>query len=451
MNRETFMDRGLVRVGSIATLIVLIGLTTSNSWGQQFSAFDRSRAQDMFREISSDVKKHYYDPTFHGISWDARIGETKEKIAAADSMNRALSVMAAALDALNDSHTFLLPPSHVDRYDYGWQAQVIGERCFVIRVRPGSDAEKKGVKPGDELEALNGYNPSRDNLWRMQYTFNMLRPQPFLRLDLRDPTGKQRQVDAITTTLERKRLTNLTGAGANDIWDIIRESEDAAKLERAQFVEFGNDLGILRFPGFFFSESEIDSMIGKVRKHKALILDLRENPGGSVDTLKYLIGGCFEKEIKVGDRVGRSDRKPMVAKSHGNPFTGKLIVLVDSKSASAAELFARVIQIEKRGVVFGDRSSGSVMEAKRYSYHAGLDIMIFYGASITDADIIMADGKSLEHNGVLPDEVILPSAEDLANGRDPILAHAAETVGVRLSPEAAGKLFPYQWPKSGGL
>src|ERR1035438_9004950 len=116
MNRETFMDRGLVRVGSIATLIVLIGLTTSNSWGQQFSAFDRSRAQDMFREISSDVKKHYYDPTFHGISWDARIGETKEKIAAADSMNRALSVMAAAVDALNDSHTFLLPPNRSEEH-----------------------------------------------------------------------------------------------------------------------------------------------------------------------------------------------------------------------------------------------------------------------------------------------------------------------------------------------
>jgi carboxyl-terminal processing protease len=188
-------------------------------------------------------------------------------------------------------------------------------------------------------------------------------------------------------------------------------------------------------------------MVGKARKHKALILDLRGNPGGSVETLKYLIGGCFEKEIKIGDRIGRSEQKPMIAKLHGHPFTGKLVVLVDSKSASAAELFARVVQIEKRGTVLGDLSSGSVMEAKHYSYKAGIDTVVFYGASITDADIVMTDGKSLEHNGVVPDEIMLPSAEDLANGRDPVLARAVEKVGGKLDPEAAGKLFPYEWAK----
>ena len=87
------------------------------------------------------------------------------------------------------------------------------------------------------------------------------------------------------------------------------------------------------------------------------------------------------------------------------------------------------------------------MESKHYNYKSGLDTVIFYGASITDADLVMSDGKSLEHNGVLPDEVVLPSGDDLANGRDPVLAHAVEAVGVRLSPEAAGKLFPYEWPK----
>jgi C-terminal processing protease CtpA/Prc len=58
----------------------------------------------------------------------------------------------------------------------------------------------------------------------------------------------------------------------------------------------------------------------------------------------------------------------------------------------------------------------------------------------------MADGNTLEHVGVMPDEVSLQSPQDIAAGRDPVLAHAVETLGVKITAEEAGKAFPYEWP-----
>ena len=164
------------------------------------------------------------------------------------------------------------------------------------------------------------------------------------------------------------------------------------------------------------------------------------------DTLERMVGNVMDHDVKISDRIGRKKTKPQLAKTVGEKaFAGKIIVLVDSQSASAAELFARVMQLEHRGIVLGDRTSGSVMEAKGYGYSQGVDTVISYGFSVTDADLIMKDGKSLEHVGVTPDEVIIPTARDLATGRDPVLARAMEIAGGKLDPADAGKLFPFEW------
>jgi C-terminal processing protease CtpA/Prc len=57
----------------------------------------------------------------------------------------------------------------------------------------------------------------------------------------------------------------------------------------------------------------------------------------------------------------------------------------------------------------------------------------------------MADGNSLEHRGVVPDQIILPSPEELAAGADPQLAVALQAAGVNMSSSAAGQLFPMRW------
>ena len=63
-----------------------------------------------------------------------------------------------------------VPPRKASRTEYGWRMQMIGDKCFITAVQPGSDAEAKGLKPGDEIYSWDGYEPTRDNLWKMQYS-----------------------------------------------------------------------------------------------------------------------------------------------------------------------------------------------------------------------------------------------------------------------------------------
>jgi len=102
-----------------------------------------------------------------------------------------------------------------------------------------------------------------------------------------------------------------------------------------------------------------------------------------------------------------------------------------------------VVKIEKRGLVIGDRTAGRVMESKTFQHPVGSS---YSGTSVTIANLIMTDGKSLEGRGVVPDLVILPGAGDLASGDDPVLAMAARQLGVELTPAEAGRLFPFEWP-----
>ena len=184
--------------------LVILGTLLQNANAQSLSKLDRARAEQMLQAIASDVTKHYYDPKINGVDWRARVAEYKQKLDSATSMNMALSVIAATLDSLNDTHTYFLPPDRPYIHDFGWNIQVIGNRCFVTEVRPGSDAESKGVKPGDQVLSIDGYDPSPENLWRLKYIFDLLRPQPSLGLVLLSPMGQQRQVD-ITAKIEQRR------------------------------------------------------------------------------------------------------------------------------------------------------------------------------------------------------------------------------------------------------
>ncbi len=441
------MNRSAIAV-CIAVLLLGFGWASRLNAQQaqtKISKLEHDEVMQMLITISDDVKKHYFDKNLRGLDWNANVKNFAGRIDNAPSLNRGLSEVAAALDVLDDSHTFFLPPPRPYKHSYGWIISMTGKKCFVLQVKPGSDAESKGVKPGDEVLTINGYVPARENLWKMNYVYDVLRPQPGLHVALQTPEGEHKELDIVASMRELPKVRDLTGDG---IWDYFREIENYSHESRMRWKTAEDGIMILKFPSFSYMQSQVDEVMGQARKNKSLIIDLRGNPGGSVETLREFLKNFFDHEVKIADRQMRGNGKPEMAKPHGKDvFTGKLMVLVDSRSASASEVLARVVQLEKRGTVLGDQSAGAVMESVRFNYHIGFETRVFYGASITEADLIMADGKSLEKVGVAPDEVVLVSAKDLAAGRDPVLARAVELAGGKLSPEAAGKLFPYEWPK----
>jgi C-terminal processing protease CtpA/Prc len=322
--------------------------------------------------------------------------------------------------------------------------QSFGDDCYVIAVKPKSDAEAKGLKPGDKVLKVDGVAPNRANLWIYQYLYTALAPRPVVNMEVQTAGEPPRQLEVKAKVQTGRQVRDLTET--IDFNAYLREQADEAHLTDHIFYEVGKDTIIWRMPTFDMENDAVDERIDKVKKFKTLIIDLRRNAGGAVETLQRLVGNLFDHDVTIGDMKLRKESKPMLAKTRGDSgFKGQVIVLVDSGSNSASEVFARVMQLEKRGTVIGDRTGGKVMRSRLYSHQIGLDTVVYYGVSVTDADLIMADGKTLEGTGVTPDELVLPTPDELRAQKDSVLARAVAIAGGTLDPVEAGKLFPFKW------
>ena len=411
---------------------------------QTFGSQDRDRGALMLKIIKDDISSHYYDPGFHGIDLDARFKLAESKIKLTKSNAEVFGVIAQVLLDFNDSHTIFIPPQRQSSIEYGWLMKMSGENAYITEVKPHSDAEAQGLKSGDQVLSIDGIRPTRANTWIFYYLYYQLAPRPLVKLVVQSPGEPARPLEVKAQVQLNKRTLDLTDT--IDLNKFFREEEDDELMDAHRFSDFGEDLIIWKMPKFNLSRDEVDAQIDRVKNHRALILDLRGNFGGAEETLLRLIGNLCDHDVTVGELKRRKETKPMLAKTRGEGgFKGKLVVLVDSESASAAEVLARVMQLEKRGVVIGDHTSGKVMRSRVYSHRMGLETVIMYGVNVTDADIIMSDGISLEGAGVTPNLVLLPEATNLRAHEDPVLSGAASLLGVKLDAGEAGKLFPFKW------
>jgi C-terminal processing protease CtpA/Prc len=423
--------------------VALLAPISGTARAQDITAFDRDRGLLMLRAVRRDLEQYYYDSTYHGLDLAARFDSATARVRAAQSNGEILGIIALLLLELNDSHTWFLAPQRVNEIDHGWDLQMFGDSCYVVDVDPKSDAAAQGITVGDQVLAVNRFAPSRQDLWKVLYWIHNVDPQPVVELIVRSRTGAVRRLVVRAKVTPGQRIIDLTGSdGGSDIGRLIRKQEDAERRRHDVFVRFDTTALIWRM-NWFRGEEAMDDGMDRAAKSAALILDLRRNPGGLEAALLRLLGRLLPARDTIGFIQRRRERRPLVVKPVGRrPYAGKVVVLLDSRSASAAELLGRTLQLRGRAVVVGDRSTGAVQRSIGHHHQVGTQTAVLYAASITDADIVMSDGARLEHAGVVPDETLLPTAEDLAAGRDPVLARALELVGVPIHADSAGKLLP---------
>jgi C-terminal processing protease CtpA/Prc len=416
----------------------------NEAYAKSDAKLNRTRALEALAWIKETIEERYYDKNYHGVDMDARFKLAEEKIKKLDSNGQIFYVIAAVILEFKDSHTTFIPPGRSTRVEYGFTMQMVGNKCYVTDVKKDSDAEKKGLKAGDVLLGIGPYEITRESLWMINYFIYRLSPQEKLKLFVAGTSGAHHEVTVdsrFETPQEQKAIAEK------------RAKEKPPEPYKCKKIN--DELIACRLESFSIDKKYINKMMAEIEPFKKLILDLRGNGGGYIRIMEYLTGHFFDREVKIGTQVTRSERAAVVAKPQKErSFKGELLILTDSRSGSASEVFSRVMQLEKRGKVVGDVSAGAVMASIRLGYGSGRGMISYrlavYSLSVTVADLIMSDGNRLENVGVIPDYPFGPSGKAFAEKIDPVLAYAANLSGAKLTSEEAGNFeFIMKKPENG--
>ena len=414
----------------IAAVVLSAGLPVSGS-AQTRERLARAAVELELDALHADLKRSYYDADFHGMNIDSLYEVAKKEVVAAKTDQERFRAVQRFLETLQDSHTYFVAPGRVALNDYHFAIQFLADKPFVMGVDLGSQAYAAGLMRGHEIRMFDGTVLTRDNYYRVLSDFLASNPTKPLNLMVVNELGAISEIRVVSDTTEIYRLKG------SEFRKRLSAYQDS--LERAQAhvqATIADSIFFWRLPMFMDRESKsIDKVMERARKHAVLVLDLRGNPGGSLETLTNFVEHFVDHEVVVGDLHERVTTKKFIAKPRKQIFNGRLLILVDSETGSAAEIFTRLMQIEKKAIVYGDRTAGAVLAAKFFQYDDQV------GASITVSDFVLPNGERLENVGVTPDVPVVPTAKYLMADTDPVLSYVLLKAGARVPPAAAAGLL----------
>ncbi len=152
-------------------------------------------------------------------------------------------------------------------------------------------------------------------------------------------------------------------------------------------------------------EKEIDNLMSSLEGSRSIIIDLRDNSGGSDETVNHLIGYFFSEEKKLGTSY-QWNKPPQeiwaVPKAQSKTLSGvRLIILTSQSTFSAAEIFTQRLQLHDRAVVIGERTPGAAHRTMTYLMN---DVFLLHWPYERSEHVV--DNKDLEGIGIIPDYLV---------------------------------------------
>ncbi len=403
-----------------AVFLVLMGSAFADDLSNERYLF-----KTILKNVAGDVSKNYYDAKLKGVDWKAATGEATQKIEAARSVNEMELAIYQLLEKLDDSHTVFIPPDSSVTAKYGFDAKAYGDQIYVYEVEPKSAAAVAGLKVGDRILQINGFEVERGNIERVLiYARKIYQVSPMTLLISRP--------DKTITTIEfaPKIITHAVvlnrESGFNALWALAMDDAEEY-MKKYGTYRYGMQEGVGWFQVREFPDESEDFLKGlaeKTRDARAVIIDLRGNPGGYSKVLLSFAGLFQTAESDLATQVGRTKSEPLTVKPRRPYFGMPLFVLVDSDTASAAEMLARHLQKTRNATIIGDNTSGEVMVSKTFGGSVGGGMVTYYASNISIGRVVFPESEELEKKGVTPDVKCLPTQQDMRDGKDPCLAKA---------------------------
>src|SRR5690606_34527097 len=147
--------------------------------------------------------------------------------------------------------------------------QFIGDTAFVLRVAPGSDAEKQGLERGDALLRLDRFAVERSTWSTLQYVYYILSPRPMVRLLVKSPGGAPREIDGKARITKRARIVDYNDPST--IATLIDEYDRASRQPQHYYVSLDSVL-LWRMPSFVVPRGGLEEMMKLVQEHRAVVL-----------------------------------------------------------------------------------------------------------------------------------------------------------------------------------